>query len=116
MAHVFRTVDVGHVLPGIGDEARGDGRIRAAAVRVGLLDMDDGRVRIVRLAEGECDDAVVEPDGTALELEIRVVVEYFKDGLALPGDEGVVRFILQAQLVPVVELNLAGRDNVVRDG
>ena len=78
--------------------------------------MDDGRVGIERLTEREGDDAVVEADGAALEVEVVEVVEDLHDGLALPADEGVVRLILDAQLVPVVELDLAGRDDVLGDG
>ena len=116
MPHILLAVDVGHVLPGVGNEPLVDGGICTADIRVGLLDMDDSRIGIERFTESERDDAVVETDGSTLELEILIVVEDLEDGLALPGNERVIRLILQAQLVPVVEFNLAGRDDLIRDG
>ena len=78
--------------------------------------MDDRRVVVELLAEGEGDDALSDEDRAALELKILEVVQDLDDRLTLKRDERIVGSFLRMLLVPAVDRQLALRDDLIRNG
>ena len=98
------------------DERLIDRRVRAAHLGICLFHMDDRRVVVELLAEGEGDDALSDEDRAALELKILEVVQDLDDRLTLKRDERIVGNFLRMLLVPAVDRQLALRDNLIRNG
>ena len=72
------------------DERLIDGGISAAHLGIRFFHMDDRRVVVELLAEGEGDDALSDEDRSALEPEILEVVQNLDDRLTLKRDERIV--------------------------
>ena len=97
------------------DERLIDGGISAAHLGIRFFHMDDRRVVVELLAEGEGDDALSDEDRSALEPEILEVVQNLDDRLTFKRDERIVGNFVRTLLVPTVDRQLALRDDFIRD-
>ena len=93
-----------------------DRRVGAAHFGICLFHMDDRRVIVELLAEGEGDDTLSDENRAALELKILEVVQDLDDRLTLKRDERIVGSFLRMLLVPAVDRQLALRDDLIRNG
>ena len=80
--HIFFTVDIRRMRPGMDDEFMIDDLIEAADRRIALFKVDDGRIIVEHLTDRESDDLIVHADGTARRLEDFPVIEDRFDGMA----------------------------------
>ena len=66
------------------------------------------------LAEGERNDAPIKADSSALEPEVLKIRKHLTDSLAFPADEWIIGFILDAQVIPALQLIQASRQDFLR--